>query len=735
MKRQILTLVMALVAVLTVSAQRMVRVINGEPKDTIEVWRLDQVYFIADSVVTLTDKPDTVDLGLSVRWADRNMGASSPKNKGRLIGWGDITLTNLSKKNEFFPVEDANKDIYGGNYDVATQRWDGKWRMPSQKEMRELLDNCTWTWVNDGDSVGYVVTREGYENKLFLPVTGYREGETDATETSKGYYWTGSINGNANTTAHMLQLNSDTYSLGTLDRFMGLAIRPVTGALVVPLAIGEPVVSDVTEKTATVTVALTGDLSDVTMIIVSYGTSEDELSYSETIDNHHEITTNIGSLVTINLKGLTQGTTYYVKVYVKKADGSNTEGKTVTLTTVKNESFPVADIVDMDMPSGTKWSSWNMGASSPFIAPSDAYYVWGDAEGTVTSTNISDNPYFKNTPVADRGKLVNIAGTQYDIATKKWGEGWQLPTKEQFEELINFSTTKFVKEKINGIEYEALRCVSKRNGATIYLPCAGLLRNNEKINGNVGYFWTAENGDVAAAYIAQPSENVVNIDRYPYTFRLSVRPVYVGKSSNNNNENPQDGTRPLTSAGRAAKAVDLGLGVKWATYNVGTTSDMAAGYYVAFGDTLERQDYTLANYIHYDALTKKYTTEGMNPLDAKYDAANCQWGGTWRMPTFEEWADLINHCDWVWEGKGYRVYKKGSTNKDESIFLPVTGYKVTEYSSISHYFQNQCIYWISQYNTLKGKEGDAYVFLGASDGISTASYARYFGVCVRPVKP
>jgi hypothetical protein len=77
MKRQILTLLIATMAVLTATAQKkIVVVVDGEEKLVTDVWRVDEIKFIDSDVKTLNDTPDTVDLGLSVRWADRNLGAA-----------------------------------------------------------------------------------------------------------------------------------------------------------------------------------------------------------------------------------------------------------------------------------------------------------------------------------------------------------------------------------------------------------------------------------------------------------------------------------------------------------------------------------------------------------------------------------------------------------------------------------------------------------------------------------
>lgn len=88
---------------------------------------------------------DYVDLGLSVKWATCNIGASSPEEPGNYYAWGETSTKNTySEENYRFSVINIGNDICGTKYDAAYVNWGSKWRMPTKSEFEELLTQCTW---------------------------------------------------------------------------------------------------------------------------------------------------------------------------------------------------------------------------------------------------------------------------------------------------------------------------------------------------------------------------------------------------------------------------------------------------------------------------------------------------------------------------------------------------------------------------------------------------------------
>lgn len=134
-----------------------------------------------------------VDLGLSVKWASFNLGATVPEELGELYFWGDPT-----GKGEFMSFEAPDMDdICGTEYDIVRQTWGGTWKMPSEDAWLELYLSCKWTRTIVNGVEGMKVTgKDG--NSIFLPATGYglpQSGplpiQTQRVSTENGYYWVG----------------------------------------------------------------------------------------------------------------------------------------------------------------------------------------------------------------------------------------------------------------------------------------------------------------------------------------------------------------------------------------------------------------------------------------------------------------------------------------------------------------------------------------------------------------
>lgn len=162
-------------------------------------------------------KPEAVDLGLSVKWASFNIGASETKYPGALYGWGD-SLGNHKTLDDKYPVQVSfsmlagkeitkvvwNSPYFGGktpmenisgtDYDIAKYMWSKGWRLPTSAEMRELIDKCSWELVSLEGATGRVYRVTGPSGKsILLPLGGIRT--TDAAEQrgTMGYYWTSEL--------------------------------------------------------------------------------------------------------------------------------------------------------------------------------------------------------------------------------------------------------------------------------------------------------------------------------------------------------------------------------------------------------------------------------------------------------------------------------------------------------------------------------------------------------------
>ena len=169
-----------------------------------------------------------VDLGLSVKWATCNVGASSPSDYGNYYAWGETRT-----KSEY--TED-NSSTYGINigdisgdsrYDVARANWGGTWRLPTKAEVQELIDKCTWTWTSQGGHNGYRVTGPN-GSSIFLPAAEYRYGSSLYGAGAFGYYWSSTPYESVARLAYGLYFGSSAHGLHWRSRAYGRSVRPVS---------------------------------------------------------------------------------------------------------------------------------------------------------------------------------------------------------------------------------------------------------------------------------------------------------------------------------------------------------------------------------------------------------------------------------------------------------------------------------------------------------------------------
>ena len=134
-----------------------------------------------------TVQHEYVDLGLSVKWATCNVGASKPEDYGNKYAWGETkTKTEYTKSNSTTHGK-YMKDIKGdAQYDAATANWGDNWRMPTGEEFKELINKCTWTYTTQDGKSGYKVTGPN-GNSIFLSGTDYWSGSTNYRDIDNQY--------------------------------------------------------------------------------------------------------------------------------------------------------------------------------------------------------------------------------------------------------------------------------------------------------------------------------------------------------------------------------------------------------------------------------------------------------------------------------------------------------------------------------------------------------------------
>ena len=166
--------------------------------------------------------PTAVDLGLSVMWADHNVGADHPSEVGRLFGYGDVEGKETSNDMDKY----VSGDISGTERDPAYVYWGGGWRMPTQSELEELQRRCKWKWVKNGKVAGFrVIGTNG--RSIFLPVTGMKSNGNLQFADIRGYYWSGEMCGGGSSYVYALFFYNGNQLIKNYKKVYGFAIRPV----------------------------------------------------------------------------------------------------------------------------------------------------------------------------------------------------------------------------------------------------------------------------------------------------------------------------------------------------------------------------------------------------------------------------------------------------------------------------------------------------------------------------
>ncbi len=169
-----------------------------------------------------------VDLGLSVKWATCNVGASSPSDYGDYYAWGE-TSTKSSYTEENSKTYGRSMGSIAGDpeYDAARANWGGTWRLPTASEIDELVNKCTRTWTTQGGHNGYKVTGPN-GNSIFLPAAGWRYGASLLGAGGYGNYWSAPPYGDGADRACSLVFSGDAFHRGWGYRVAGLSVRPVS---------------------------------------------------------------------------------------------------------------------------------------------------------------------------------------------------------------------------------------------------------------------------------------------------------------------------------------------------------------------------------------------------------------------------------------------------------------------------------------------------------------------------
>ena len=211
--------------------------LNENTRYYVRAYATNSVGTAYGSVTTLKTADDGtiagieyVDLGLSVKWAPFNIGATSPTECGDYFAWGEIET-----KTEYTEANSLTHGIYmediGGNpqYDAARAIWGSTWRLPSREEIEEIVAECTWEWTSVDGMNGCKITGPN-GNHIFVPAAGCYIGAELKMLGQNGMYHSYKMCGDYVNFSYGFHFGegSDNYQLDWLYRAYGRSIRPVT---------------------------------------------------------------------------------------------------------------------------------------------------------------------------------------------------------------------------------------------------------------------------------------------------------------------------------------------------------------------------------------------------------------------------------------------------------------------------------------------------------------------------
>ena len=335
---------------------------------------------------------------------------------------------------------------------------------------------------------GFLLASNRNGGSIFLPVAGHYSGPflgSAGSNDSDAYYWSGTLGGFYSDAASCIDFyyGSDNWNYsGVRDRYLGQSVRPVSTTNTTPTF--KPF--KLSSSSLCVTVGNQGTLN------VIYGNG----NYTA-LSSNSAVATVINNYNTIVVSGISAGTATIIVTDTWSNQSSNI---LVTVVESNNPSYISCPddhhphLIDLGLPSGTKWACCNVGATTP--EGYGGYYAWGETEVKDIYSPVSylystgedtdgDGWYEKNESYQNIG--YDIAGTGYDVAHVKWGGSWVMPSSNQIKELVDDCSLKWeMQNGVNGYRFTG------SNGGSIFLPAAGDRWGDELDNaGSYGFYWSS----------------------------------------------------------------------------------------------------------------------------------------------------------------------------------------------------------------------------------------------------
>ncbi len=414
-----------------------------------------------------------VDLGLSVEWANMNIGANAPEDYGDYFAWGETepkdyydwetykwckgsknTLTKYCTDPDWGTVDD--KTTLELEDDAAHVNWGGTWRMPTIAELTELEEMCSWEWTTQNGVNGNKVTGPN-GNSIFLPAAGYSVADNLLSAGDYVNYWSSSLNLDDDDYAYLLYFDSDgSFWFNFGNRYLGRPVRAVC-----------PTIISLSETSLVLksgkTVQLTATVEPVDAGTVTW-TSNDE-SVATVADGFVTAIAEGTAVITAEVAGV----------------------QATCSVTVTNHEY-------VDLGLSVKWATMNVGANAP--EEYGDYFAWGETEPkdnynwlTYKWCRGSYDTMTKYCTSSKYGSVDNktVLDLEDDAARANWGGTWRMPTVDEIKELVKNCSWKWTTQSgVNGLK------LTGPNGNSIFLPAAGS-RSYDGLSwaGYYGYYWSS----------------------------------------------------------------------------------------------------------------------------------------------------------------------------------------------------------------------------------------------------
>ena len=629
------------------------------------------------------DRHESVDLGLSVRWATTNIGARKPSDYGTYYAWAEVESKDFFgsgnykygngepytkyEPREWYPTKDGRKVLEPVD-DAATANWGNGWRMPTKKEMEELIAYCTWEWTTVNGVYGAKVYSkvEGLEDQyIFLPASGSIDGNEPLDRGSNVQFWTSNPNGISAYHCNVFKVDDpEDYSFKLYsNRCLGMPIRPVRSleendftsislGSDIDMAVGgtkivkvittpqHPVDGGIftweTSDPAVATVSETGVVTAMSAgtccVTARIGKMEAVCSINVTIVEPEAVDLGLSVLwSSANVGALTP----------YEPGGMFREGETAPYEWLLEKGWRLPTYTEYEEMEHETHSNWRYNVKMADSLGMECYFGWsfsempGYEDRSIVIVDIED--YYGEDTYYPYHFQVTADGSEpgdFDYDMKR---NPLLPVR-----LVRDYRPGDVTREPSIMIFENDICIEPGEVRVEYaLAQPGMVTDGTKIE------WVSSDARVATV-----TDGVITAVS---AGKCTVTASYGGASASCNVTVVKPG-----SGQSDYQYVDLGLSVKWATANVGYTPENVYGETYQYGKPILD--------IH-DFISSRYD----NDADT-VDVASFNWGGDWRLPSSQEMQELIDSCDWAMDEsggiKGWRVTSRKEGFTDRSIFLP-----------------------------------------------------------------